>query len=197
MTSPIMLWTDCETTGLSFEHDVVLEVGFKVTDKLGGVIDHFQSIVALPEWEDIVEDRIAEDEFVGPMHTKSGLWLDWKRGMKDPQNTPDAVQERVQEFFRRNGLVHGVQPMCGSSIHFDRDMFRVWLPGVEEFFSYRNIDMSTLKELCSMLSPHIWSSRQWTDKDKFHRVLLDIDHSLAEYRFYRNHFLQTEPANVQ
>ena len=196
MTSPLMLWTDSETTGLSFENDVLLELGLKLTNLDGVVIDHFQTLVALPEWEDIVEDRIENDEYVGPMHTKSGLWLDWKRGMDNPDHTPRRVQDRVYKWFLDKDLTHGVMPMCGNSVHFDRDMYRIWLPDIEDFFSHRNIDMSTLKELCQKLTPHIWSSRPWSEvKDKSHRVLLDIDHSLREYRFYRNHFLQREPLN--
>lgn len=196
MASPLMLWVDMESTGLSFEHDVPLEVGLKLTDLNGIVIDHFQSLIALPEWNDIVEDRIQNDEFVGPMHTKSGLWMDWKRIKDEPAYEPAKVQERIQAWFRGKDLVHFVQPMCGSTVHFDRDLMRIWMPHVESFFHYRNIDMSTLKELCSKLTPHIWSSRPWAEeKDKPHRALLDLDHSLREYKFYRAHFLQREPSN--
>jgi len=185
---PVMLWTDCETTGLDEKHDVVLEVGFKITDIFGARIAQWKSLVSDVTWLDRVEDA-EQDEFVGPMHRRSGLWSDWKKSLDDESCQPRLVQDSFMEWAADHDIRHGTLPMCGSTVHFDRMMYRRWLPDIETFFHYRNIDMSTLKELCQMLNPSIWSGRGWSDDDKFHRPFEDINHSLEEYKFYRENFL--------
>jgi len=167
----MMIWLDTETTGLDSRTGALLEVGVIVTD------DDLTEIARRSWLVDCVEDpRILADDFVRKMHTENGLWDEW---LAAPDKiTGSAV---VTEFLARY-VERGSAPLCGNTISFDRDWIKRHLVGLNEFFHYRSIDVSTLKEVMRRVRPDVFESRP--EGGKSHRVLGDLDDSIAEYRHY-------------
>lgn len=174
----MFVFVDVETTGLRRQHDIILEIGIVVTD------DDLQqravfSAVINPEKSRQGLLDFMEDDVVREMHTKSGL-LDACYG----PGALTAHEARLVAcgFLRRNDAVG--QPMSGSSIAFDREMIRFSMSRLQELFHYRNIDVSTLKNLFS-----IWAPEMLTELPaplKLHRSLPDITDTLVELGYYRN-----------
>lgn len=183
------VWVDLETTGLSTEFDVPLELGIVLTDKWGGVIAEESWLI----WEGTTHWKLAMDnavvtEVVNKMHLKSKLWTDL--------NTKETVtcrqaEEYALNFLDNNNVKHGDLPMCGSSIGFDRSFLSVYMPNLERNFHYRNIDVSTLKLLCMDLNPEMYAKMDshYPNPLKMHRVIPDCYDTIAEYKFYVENFL--------
>lgn len=185
-----MCWIDLETTGLSAQNDVPLEVGLKLTDHEGYIFAEASWLVWEPnrEYADAVASMIP---FVVDMHTKSGLIDDMKGG-----NTRFGVEKRMIEFLEENDALDLALPLAGSSIgSLDRPFLLQHFPTFNTAISYRNIDISTLKELCKMNNPTLYERIVpiiGGKEDSAHRVLSDIDASILEYRTYRDNFLFLE-----
>lgn len=190
-----MIWIDLETTGLDARECIPLELGLVVTDKEGGMIDEFKTLV----WEDDRDWAIkmglgAADKIVGPMHQESCLWDDLLDARTDIENycTREQAEVRAIDWLMSLGVKSFTLPMCGSSIgSLDRPFAQVHMPKLHEFFHYRNIDVSTLKELCKMHNPELYEKLEssWVAPIKAHRVLKDCEDSISEYNFYRENFL--------
>lgn len=184
MNKDRLVWCDIETTGLDPETCLILEVGFKITDLELNVLSEMSVLIWSPEYRKMcVESKIFP--YVWNMHTKSGLWVD---APIDGVRLAEA-REQISTFLEENHI-STAEPLCGSSIQFDRKWLEVWMPECVELFSYRNIDISTLKELCKRYNPILYEKlNDEYQAAKQHRVLADIDDTLSEFKFYRDNFL--------
>ena len=180
-----MIWIDTETFGLNPQTDYLLEVGFKITDLQLNTIDNFEIQIWQPftyAARLVLCQTIPKDEIVLEMHRKSGLFT-------DAQEYGVTILEA--EHFMNQWLdmhqVNGEDPMCGSSIQFDRGMLEVQFPSIFSRFHYRNIDVSTVKELCRRFAPEIYE-KKGEGRESLHRVTPDLEDTLVEFRYYRDAF---------
>ncbi len=162
-------------TGLDPEHHVIVEIATIVTD------DHL-AIVA--EGPDLVvhatPEQLAQmNDVVRAMHTKSGL-LD---AIAASTTTIAAAERATLDFLRQHIDQAGTVPLCGNSIGTDRRFLQAYMPTLEAFFHYRNIDVSTLKELARRWNPEALTTMPV--KATTHRALDDIRESIAELVHYR------------
>lgn len=181
------LWCDLETTGLDPKHDLILEVGFIVTDAQLTILDSFSRVVGRSPVDLVRMAPAARD-----MHTKNGLAKACtdafeKEGFNEGLVERAAVQFIEKHFFPDplpGQLVQLEKPMLfGNSIHFDRGFIRAHMAQVESLLHYRMVDVSSFKIL----------AKEWYDvvfpKPDFgnasHRVAADLTASIAELMFYR------------
>lgn len=187
----MITWVDIETTGLDLP-SAILEVAIIVTN------DDLE-LEGGRRWLRPMEDRnsLVMDDFVGNMHTKSGLLADceslWKRLQwrgEDSLAQYDILNfTNIHEFLSSGKWLGNV--MAGNSITFDRSQLTMFFgrEKMDKLFHYRNIDVSTLKETAKMDAP--WIHDEWKDickekGEKVHRGMSDIATSIQEYKFYRS-----------
>lgn len=187
------VWVDLETTGLKPRVDAILELGVMLTDKWGELINYESWLVGSnsPLYQTAIE-RAKRDSVVGPMHQASGLWEEWKYALADVeiQMIPGQVEDMVLDFLDENGVEHGKLPMCGSSVHFDRTFLEHHMPKLESNFSYRNIDVSTMRELAKDFNPRLAEVPEKRKPQVIeHRALGDLAVTLELYRHYVENFL--------
>ena len=173
-----LIWVDMEMTGLSPETDKVIEIAVIVTD-LDLQILAEGPVVTIHQPDSVLD---AMDEWNTSHHTSSGL-VD--RVRKSDYDHARAERETL-EFLGRF-LEPGQSPMCGNSICQDRRFLARQMKELEAFFHYRNLDVSTLKELARLWKPQIANGFV---KQGAHLALDDILESIAELRYHREHFLQ-------
>ena len=119
------------------------------------------------------------------MHKKSKLWTVAQSG----GSTPGEARTWIYEWIKSHGVSKN-EPLCGSSVQFDRAWLDMWMPEVINQFSHRNIDISTLKELCRRYNPSLYAKLDdEVPPRKLHRALPDLDDTIAEFKFYRDSFL--------
>lgn len=175
-----MAWVDIETTGLRPTKDCILEVACVVTDNELTVIDAVSHV--------LVPTNFGYSEmipFVHEMHTKNGLIELIESNQADEPWAVEASLRLFMEQFFGDGEDAIKPPMCGSSVHFDRAFIDHHLMGFGEMFHYRNIDVSTVKELAERWAHPVWERRPGqADEDKKHRALDDTLASIAELRYY-------------
>lgn len=173
-----LVWTDIETTGLAVKDEVVLEVGFAITNLDLEIIDERHWLVWDPEYYGrVVETMIP---FVAEMHTKNGLLDDARKHGLDPRFVAYEMVEMVQEWG-----INSDDPLCGSSVGFDRDHLKQLAPSAMAAFSYRNGDVSSFKEMVRRYKPAAYNRMQIEIiPRKEHRTQPDIIDTLEEFRFY-------------
>ncbi|HEX7812062.1 MAG TPA: oligoribonuclease [Burkholderiales bacterium] len=172
-----LLWIDMEMSGLNPEGDRVLEVAIVITDsQLNTVAEAPVRVVHQP---DEVLDRM--DSWNKSMHKKTGL-VDKVKASK--QNEADVEAEMIA--FLAQYIPANTSPMCGNSICQDRRFLAKHMPKLEAFFHYRNLDVSTLKELAKRWKPGIMAG---LTKQGKHEALADIYDSIEELKYYREKFL--------
>lgn len=189
-----MIWVDFETNGLHKDGPVVpFEVGLKLTDLDGHAYAETQRLILIPDWRKWMMDC---SDYVHNMHTDSGLFKDLialdtlVRLDQEVAPTADVVDQAIYNWLTVDlKLPTGRYPMCGSTVHFDRRVMEEHLPLTHSFFHYRNIDVSTVKELCRQLNPPVYQGRTSFMEKKTHRPLADLDASIHEFLFYRHNFL--------
>lgn len=173
-----LLWIDMEMSGLSPETDQVLEVAIVVTDaELNTVAEAPVLVVHQP---DAVLD--AMDSWNKGTHGKSGL-ID---KVKASTLTEAEVENQMLAFIRQY-VPERTSPMCGNSICQDRRFLARHMPRLEAYFHYRNLDVSTLKELAKRWRPGLAEGFKKSSK---HEALADIYESIDELKYYREHFIQ-------
>ena len=168
-----LIWIDMEMTGLQPEVNRVIEVAAIITDKELNIL-HEGPVVAVHQSEDVLA---AMDDWNTRTHTGSGLV------QRVRESTIDETEcERIFiETFRRF-VPPGKSPMCGNTIGQDRRFMARWLPNLENYFHYRYVDVSTLKELARRWAPEHVKTFQKTTK---HQALSDIQESIDELKHYR------------
>lgn len=178
-----LLWIDMEMSGLLPETDRVLEVAIVVTDaELNTVVEAPVLVVHQP---DAVLDGM--DSWNKGTHGKSGLIDRVKASTLDEA----AVEAQMLAFIRQH-VPERTSPMCGNSICQDRRFLARHMPKLEAFFHYRNLDVSTLKELAKRWRPGLAEGFKKSSK---HEALADIYESIEEMKYYREHFIQArQPA---
>jgi oligoribonuclease len=180
--SSFIVWVDCEMTGLEVGVDEICEIAVIVTDEdLRPVHEGFQ-VVVKPSRKAMKN----MGEFVTNMHTVSGLINEIPKGIsikKAEQQVLDYVKQWVTE--------KGTAPLAGNSIGTDRMFLNRQTPEFDAFLHYRNIDVSSFKEMARRWYPKIYF--QLPKKDVSHRALSDIQESIMELRYYRKVFLVPAP----
>ena len=168
-----LIWIDMEMTGLVPETDRVIEIAVLVTDsQLNLIAEGPVLVVHQPD-----EVLAAMDSWNRSVHAKSGLVEKVKASRLD-----EATVERQTIEFLKQHVPAGVSPMCGNSICQDRRFLARWMPKLETHFLYRNLDVSTLKELVKRWKPEIVKGLK---KEGKHEALADIYESIEELKYYR------------
>ena len=173
-----LVWVDMEMSGLDPDKDVVLEVALVVTDKDLNLVE--EGPVLVVHQADAVLD--AMDSWNKSTHGKSGLVDKVKAS---PLAEAD-VENQMIEFMKRH-VGERKSPMCGNSICQDRRFMARHLPKLEAYFHYRNLDVSTLKELAARWRPEL---KDGFKKANSHTALADIQESIEELKYYREHFIR-------
>ena len=173
-----LVWIDLEMTGLRPEIDRIIEVALVVTDA------ELAPIAVAPVWVIHQHDSTlaAMDAWNQGTHGRSGL-ID-----KVKASTHDEIEvEAAALAFLQEHVPPRTSPMCGNSICQDRRFLARWMPMLEAFFHYRNLDVSTLKELCRRWKPDLMKG---IPKEGKHEALADVYESIAELRYYREFFIK-------
>ena len=173
-----LIWLDMEMTGLDPDRDRVIEIAMVATDSALNTLA--ESPVVVVHQPDAVLD--AMDDWNKNTHGKSGL-IDKVRA----STTDEAAATGILLAFMREFVAERTSPMCGNSICQDRRFMARWLPGLEAYFHYRNLDVSTLKELARRWKPEVFKG---VVKRGAHTALADIHESIEELRYYRENFIR-------
>ena len=173
-----LIWIDMEMTGLAPDTDRIIEVAIVITDSNLATVA--EAPVLVVRQADTVLD--AMDNWNKSTHAKSGLTTKVKASPLDER----AVELRMLDFLKLH-VPKGVSPMCGNSVCQDRRFMARGMVELEAWFHYRNLDVSTLKELVKRWRPEL--AKGLTKHGK-HEALADIYESIAELKYYREHFLK-------
>jgi len=174
-SSKNLIWVDLEMTGLDTDNDYIIEVATIITDSQLNFLAEGPAI-AIHQDDSVLQTM---DEWNTKQHTKSGLI---NRVQTSKNTTADAERmtlEFVEKFLKPNS-----SPICGNSICQDRRFMHRLMPQLEQFFHYRNLDVSAIKEVIERWYP---DGKQF-DKESSHLAMDDIRESIDELRFYRENY---------
>ncbi|HSN40611.1 MAG TPA: oligoribonuclease [Burkholderiales bacterium] len=173
-----LIWIDMEMSGLNPDAERILEVAIVVTDAQLNTIA--EAPVLVVHQSDAVLG--AMDDWNKSVHARSGLI----ERVKASTLTESEAERRMVAFLDQH-VPPRISPMCGNSVHQDRRFLVRHMPALEAYFHYRNIDISTLKELARRWKPQIMSGFAKHGK---HEALADIHESIEELKYYREHFIK-------
>lgn len=173
-----LIWIDMEMSGLSPETDHILEIALVVTDSQLNVLAE-APVLVLYQLETVLDGM---DNWNKSTHARSGL-VDRVRSSR----LQEAEVETSMIAFLQEHVPAGISPMCGNSICQDRRFLVRWMPQLEAYFHYRNLDVSSFKELVKRWKPEICAG---LTKQCKHEALADIYDSIAEMKYYREHFIR-------
>jgi len=173
-----LIWIDLEMSGLDTTSDVIIEIATVVTDSELNTLAE-GPVFAIHQNDDILNGM---DEWNTKQHGNSGLTERVKNS-----TTNEAEAERQTIEFLRTYVPANASPMCGNSICQDRRFLARCMPELEAFFHYRNLDVSSLKELAKRWAPDVFKG---FSKQSSHLALNDIRDSIDELKHYREHFLK-------
>ncbi len=174
-----LIWIDLEMSGLEPETDCIIEIATIVTDQnVDESVDG--PTLVIHQCDEVLAGM---DEWNTAQHGKSGLTERVRRS-----NINVSTAERETLAFLKRWVPAGISPMCGNSICQDRRFLYRYMPALAEFFHYRNLDVSTLKELAKRWSPRMTPFH----KSATHLAMDDIRDSIAELRHYREHLLKLD-----
>lgn len=176
-----LVWIDCEMTGLDPDVDRLIEIAVIVTGP--GLSPRVEGPVIVIHQSDEQLDKM--DAWNKGTHGKSGL-ID---KVKASVVTEAEAEASLIEFIARYAP-KGASPMCGNTIGQDRRFLVKYMPKLEQWFHYRNLDVSTLKELAKRWRPDVFNAFK---KQQAHTALADVQESIDELAYYREHFLRMEP----
>ena len=173
-----LIWIDLEMTGLDTQNDLIIEIATIVTDSELNTLAE-GPVLAIHQSDEIMNSM---DEWNTNQHGKSGLT---ERVKKSDTSVEQAEQQTIA--FLKEYVPAGASPMCGNSICQDRRFMARLMPELEAFFHYRNLDVSSLKELAKRWSPEIIKG---ISKQGSHLAMDDIRDSINELRYYREHLFK-------
>ena len=177
-----IVWVDCEMTGLDVQVDEICEIAVVVTDQELKEVDPGLQIVVKPGRKALKN----MGEFVTNMHTESGLIDEMPQGV-----SIEKAETQVLEYIKRWIPEERTAPLAGNSIGTDRMFLNRQMPALDAFLHYRNIDVSSIKELTRRWYPRVYF--QMPKKTGNHRALADIKESIKELRYYRGTVLVETP----
>jgi len=172
-----LVWIDCEMTGLDPERDRLIEIAVIVTGP--GLEPRIEGPVLAIHQSDALLDQM--DAWNKGTHGKSGLIDKVKASTVTEAQAEQQVLDFIAQYVPKQG-----SPMCGNSIGQDRRFLVKYMPKLEAFFHYRNLDVSTLKELARRWRPEVYNAFK---KQQAHTALADVHESIDELLHYRDHFL--------
>ncbi len=173
-----LVWLDCEMTGLDPDKERIIEVAVVVTGPQ--LTPRIEGPVLVIHQPDELLDQM--DAWNKGTHGRSGLIAKVKAS-----SVTEADAEKELLAFLSKYLPKGASPMCGNTIGQDRRFLVKYMPKLEAFFHYRNIDVSTFKELAKRWRPEVYSAFK---KQQSHTALADVHESIDELEYYRTHFLK-------
>lgn len=178
----LLVWIDCEMTGLDIEVDEICEIAVVVTNSQLEPLGPGLQLVIKPS------DKAMQNmgEFVTQMHTDSGLLAEMPNGMSMAE-----AETKVLEYVKGFVPEERSAPLAGNSIGTDRAFLARQMPHLEQHLHYRNVDVSSIKELTRRWYPRVYF--QLPKKEGNHRALADILESIQELRYYRKTVLVAEP----
>jgi oligoribonuclease len=177
-----IVWIDCEMTGLDVEKDELCEIAVIVTDQELVAQDGGLQIVIKPS--DAAMENMGE--FVTNMHSESGLLEEIPSG-----ESAERAEAKVMEYLQQWIAEPRTAPLAGNSIGTDRMFLNRYMPELDSFLHYRNIDVSSIKELTRRWYPRVYF--QLPKKNGGHRALADIKESIQELRYYRKTVMVEQP----
>ena len=180
--SNYIVWIDCEMTGLEVETDELCEIAVIVTDEELVPVDAGLQIVIKPSSKAMAN----MGEFVTNMHQESGLLLEIPNG-----ESAKSAEESVLKYLKNWIPEPRTAPLAGNSIGTDRMFLNRYMPALDSFLHYRNIDVSSIKELTRRWYPRVYF--QLPKKSGGHRALADIKESIQELRYYRKTVMIDQP----
>ena len=177
-----LIWVDMEMTGLRPEIDRIIEIAIVITDGELNILTQSEAI-AVHQPDEVLDGM---DQWNRSTHGRSGL----TERVRASAWTEAAAEQELLRFLAA-WVPPGKSPMCGNSICQDRRFMARYMPQLEGWFHYRNLDVSSLKELCKRWRPEV--ARAF-EKRSAHTALADILESIAELQFYRARFIAPSPA---
>jgi oligoribonuclease len=169
-----LVWIDCEMTGLNPEVDCLVEIAVVITNSELELLDEGIDIIIKP-----TADGLANmNDFVREMHTSSGLIQEFDNGLDLA-----AAEQIVLEYVKRFVPDARTAPLAGNTIGTDRMFINRYMPNLDNHLHYRNIDVSSIKELSRRWYPRVYFNMP--KKDGGHRALADIKESIKELQYYR------------
>jgi len=173
-----LIWIDLEMTGLNPNSERIIEIATIVTDKDLNILAE-GPVMAISQSNELLDDM---DDWCTSHHGNSGLTQRVKNSSIDEQTAENTTIEFLNEW-----VDVGLSPMCGNSVGQDRRFLVRYMPQLSDFFHYRNIDVSSLKELAIRWKPEILKGFKKQNK---HLALDDIRESIEELAYYREHFIK-------
>lgn len=177
-----LVWIDCEMTGLDIATDALIEVAALVTDAELNVLGDGVDVLIKPTQEALD----AMGDYVREMHTKSGLLEELDRGV-----TMDQATSQVLDYVKQYVTIPKKAPLAGNTIGTDRMFLARDMPELEQWVHYRNVDVSSIKELARRWYPK--ALYQAPAKSGNHRALTDIQESIEELRYFREAIFVSRP----
>ena len=176
-----LVWMDCEMTGLDVEKESIIEIATLITDSELNVLEEGPCI-AIHQRDELLEKM---DEWNTKHHNASGL----VKRVKESMINEVEAEKRTLDFIKKY-CPKGTSPLCGNSIHQDRKFLHKYMPEMQDYFHYRSIDVTSIKELVTRWYP---TGPKFPKKSQEHVAMIDIRESLQELIFYReNYFLVQE-----
>jgi oligoribonuclease len=169
-----LVWIDCEMTGLNPEVDCLVEIAVVITNSELEVLDDGIDIIIKPTAEGLAN----MNDFVREMHTTSGLIDEFENGL-----SLEEAEQIVLDYVKRFVPEARTAPLAGNTIGTDRMFLNRYMPNLDNHLHYRNIDVSSIKELSRRWYPRVYFNMP--KKDGGHRALADIKESIKELQYYR------------
>ena len=173
-----LVWVDLEMTGLDPSRDRILEVACLITDRNLEIVAEGPGLVLQASEEELA----AMNAWCRENHGRSGL----TQACRDSRVSLADAEEQILTFLKKY-LPKGASPLCGNTISQDRRFLVKYMPKLEAFFHYRNLDVSTLKELSRRWKPEVYANFK---KQQKHTALADVHESIDELAHYREHFIR-------
>jgi oligoribonuclease len=171
----VLVWIDCEMTGLDLERDALIEVAALVTDPDLNILgDGVDVVINAPD--EVLDGMV---EFVRDMHARSGL----TEAVRASTLTVPEAEDMIMDYIAQFGVAPGTTPLCGNSIATDRGFLARDMKRLDSFLHYRMVDVSSIKELCRRWYPRTYFGQP--TKGLAHRALADIKESIRELAYYR------------